>query len=154
MTRPAASSSATPNWRGSGTLVSMIWAVRPTRAELVHQRGDAANDEVVTEIHDEVVVTQVVTGHEHCVRQAERRLLADVGDIKAEVRAVAYRLTDRGCGFPDHDPDVADADVPDRLKAVEEDRLVGHRQKLLGRRMCDRAQPGAGAARQDQCLHR
>ena len=37
---------------------------------------------------------------------------------------------------------------------VEEDRLVGHRHELLGAGVGDRPQPGAGAAGEDQALHR
>ena len=41
----------------------------------VDELGDAADDEVVAEVHDEVVVAEEVAGDEHAVREAERRLL-------------------------------------------------------------------------------
>jgi hypothetical protein len=58
--------------------------VRPRGAELVDQRRDAADNEVVAEVHDEVVVTKEVMGDEHRVRQAERRLLGDVAGVQAQ----------------------------------------------------------------------
>ena len=90
-------------------------SVGPGRAEPIDERVDTANDEIVAKIHHEVIVAEVVAGHEHRVRQAERSLLADIGDIKAEGRPVAHRIPDRGRCFPDHDSDITDPRVPDRL---------------------------------------
>ena len=81
-------------------------------------------------------------------------VLVDVGDLDAELRAVADRGLDLVAGLADHDdPDVLDAGRGELLDAVEDDRLVGDRHELLGARVGDRAQPGAGAAGEDQALH-
>ena len=80
-------------------------------------------------------------------------VLEDVGDLGAEGGAVAGRLADLVAGLRrDDDPDLGDAGVDQRLDPVEEHGFVGHRHQLLRRGVGDRAQPGAGAAREDQSL--
>ena len=83
----------------------------------------------------------------------ERRVLGDVGDVDTEPGPVADRGPDLVAGVADDDADVLDARRGHVLDAVEEDRLVGHRYELLGARVGDRAQAGAGAAGEDQALH-
>ena len=121
--------------------------------ELVDELGDAADDEVVAEVHDEVVVAEEVLRDEHAVGQAQRGLLLDVGHADAELGAVADGRLDLGRGVADDDADVGDARVADRLEAVEQHRLVGHRHQLLGGGVRDGPQPRACTTGQDQCLH-
>ena len=127
--------------------------IRPRPAELFDQRGDTADDEVVAEIHDEVVVTEEVSGDQHRVRQAERRFLRDVADAQPEGRAVTHRLPDGRRGVTYHHADVCDACVADGLEAVEENRLVRYREQLLGRGVRDGSEPGTRTPRQDQGFH-
>ena len=87
------------------------------------------------------------------MRQAERRVLLDVGDADAELGPVADRGLDLGGGVADDDADVGDAGVADRLEAVEQHRLVGDRHQLLGGGVGDGPQPRACTTGQDQCLH-
>ena len=112
-------------------------------------------EHVVAEVHDEVVVAEEVAGDEHAVREAARRVLVDVGDLDAELGAVADRGPDLVAGVADGDDD-ADLLDPGRgelLDAVEDDRLVRDRHELLRARVRDRAKPRAGAAGEDQALH-
>src|SRR5580704_9686089 len=53
-------------------------SVWPLGTELLHQGGDAADDEVVAEVHDEIIVAEEVPGYQDRVGQAERRLLPDI----------------------------------------------------------------------------
>jgi len=46
--------------------------IRPGRPELLHQRGDAAHDEVVTQVHHEVVVAEELPSLQDRVRQPSR----------------------------------------------------------------------------------
>ena len=87
------------------------------------------------------------------MRQAERRLLLDVGDLGAEVRAVAGRLPDllARLGGNDH-ADLGDSSLDQRLDPVEEHGLVRDRHELLGRGMRDRAQTRPGSPRENQPL--
>src|SRR5680860_1558503 len=81
--------------------------------------------------------------------------LDDVGDLDPEARAVAGRAADLVAGLRrDDDPDLLDAGRGHRLDAVEQHRLVGDRHELLRRRVRDRAQAGALAARKDQTFER
>ena len=126
---------------------------RPGLPEAVDQLGDAADDEVVAQVHDEVVVAQEVAGDLDGVRQPERGVLRYVGGLDAELGAVADGRHHLGRRVPDDEADIGDAGVGDGLQPVEQDRLVGHRHELLRRGIGDRPQPGTGTACQDECLH-
>ncbi len=118
-----------------------------------HEILDPALQQVVAEVHDERIAAQERLGGEHRVRQAERRVLLDVGDLDPEALAVARRLADLAAGLRrDDDPDLADARGRHRLDAVEQHRLVGDGDELLRRRVGDRAQARALAAREDQAF--
>ena len=121
--------------------------------ELVDEIGDAADDEVVAEVHDEIVVAEEVARDQDAVRQAERRRLRDVGRLDPERRAVTDRGLDLGVGIAHDDADVGDAGVANRLETVEQHRLVRDRYKLFGRRVGNWAQSGTCAPRQHKSLH-
>src|SRR5204863_448975 len=63
---------------------------------------DAVLDEVVAQVHDERIVANEVGGDLDRVRETERRLLLDVGDVDAEARAVADRGADLGLAVHHH----------------------------------------------------
>ena len=86
--------------------------------------------------------------------QPQRRVLADVRDLRPEAAAVTdgrHHLVGRVAH--DH-PDLDDAGRHERLDPVEQDRLVGHRYQLLGAGVGDRSQPPPVSAGEDQALHR
>ena len=136
--------------------------VRLLGQELAHERRDAALDEVVAQVHDERLAADERLRDLDRVRQPERGLLLDVGDLKTERGAVAdrganlrlavhhhrQRLAGAVVGLQqlarvaDHDPHVGDAGVAQRLEPVVEDRLVGDRDQLLGAGVGERAQAG------------
>ena len=58
-------------------------ARRAAASNAVDELAEALLEHVVAEVHDEVVVAEEVAGDEHAVRQAERRVLRDVGDLDA-----------------------------------------------------------------------
>lgn len=136
-----------------GHLGQQDLGVRAGGPELVDQIGDPADDEVVAQIHHEVVLAEELAGDQHRVGQAQRRVLRDVGDGEAEPRAVADGRPDLFCRVPDDDADVRDPGGRDRLQPVEQHRFVGHRHQLFRRGVGDRPQPGAGAAGEDECFH-
>ncbi len=127
-------------------------------ASVLVEAGDEVDEallqHVVAEVHHEVVVAEEVAGDEHAVGQAERLVLRDVGDLGAEVRAVADGLTHLGPGLAGDDADVGDAGLDHVLDAVEEDGLVGDRHQLLGARVRNGAQACARAAGKNQALHK
>ncbi len=120
--------------------------VRPGGTELPDQVGDSADDEVIAEVHDKVVVAEELTGDEYRMGEAERSGLPDVRDVEPERGAVADRRLDRRGGVSDDDADLGDVGVTDGLKAVEQHWFVGDGHELFGRGMRDRAQPGPRAA--------
>ena len=91
---------------------------------------------------------------QHAVREPEGGVLPEVGDLGAPAGAVADRGHDLVGGVADDDPDLLDPGLDHVFDAVEEDRLVGDRHELLRARVGDRPEPGAGAAGEDQTLHR
>ena len=103
--------------------------------ELLDEVGDALVEQVVAEVHHERIAADEGLADLHRVRQAERRVLLDVVDADAPPRAVADRGSDLRLGVADDDADLADAGGGDRLDAVEEHRLVRHRDELLGARV-------------------
>ena len=127
--------------------------LRLVLAELLHELLHAALEQVVAEVHHERRAAQERLGGQHGVGEAGGLVLEDVGDLDAELRAVAGHGADLVPGLGrDDDPDLADARRRHRLDAVEQHGLVGHRHELLGRGERDRPQPRAAPARQDQAL--
>ena len=114
----------------------------------------ALAQQVVAQVHHEVVVAEEVPGDQHAVGQPERGVLGEVGDLEAPLRPVAHRGADLLGRVADDHADLDDPRLGHLLQPVEQDRLVGHRHQLLGAGVGDGAQAGAGAAGQDQRLHR
>ena len=121
----------------------MICASGTARPELIDQAGDAADDEIVTQVHNEIVVAQEVTRDQDRVGQPERGFLPDIGDIEPERMAIADGPLNGRRGLTDNDPDVGNAGVPYGVKAIEQNGLIGHGNQLLGERMRNRAKPTA-----------
>ena len=125
----------------------------PVGLEGVDEPGNALAQQVVAEVHHEVLVAEVVLGDEYAVGQAERGVLGDVGDLDPEPRAVAHRLSDLGPGVTDDDADLGDTGGSHVLDPEKQDRFVGHRHQLLGAGVGDGAQAGACAAGEYEALH-
>ena len=121
--------------------------------ERLDELGDALAQQVVAQVHDEVVAVEEVLGDEDAVGQPAGFVLGQVGDADTPLRAVADRRADLVAGLAGDDADVGDPGRGHVLDPVEEDRLVGHGDQLLGARMGDRPQPCPGAAGEDEALH-
>ena len=134
-------------------LLEQDQGVRALLAELLDHAGDPPGDEVVPQVHDEVGATQEVPGGLHCVGQAQRPCLGDVGDPRPETTTIADRFADLVGGVADHDPDLRHPRLDQGLQTIEEDGLVGDGNQLLGSGVGDRAQPGALSPAQDQPFH-
>lgn len=123
-------------------------------AEPVDEAGDSADDEVVAEVHHEVVVAQVVTGDEHGVGQSQGPFLGNVGDLQTELGTVADGVLDLRGGVTDDHTDLGDPGRGDGFQPVEEHGLVRHRHELFGRSVRYRPQARTGATGQHESLHR
>ena len=121
--------------------------------ERVDERTEILLEQVVAEVHHEVVVAEELAGDEHAVGKAERRVLRDECEPCTEAGAVAERRHHLGAGVADDHSDLGDAGGDHRLDPVEQDRLVGDRHQLLGAGVGDRAQPGTGSAGENESLH-
>ena len=64
------------------------------------ERRQILFQQVVPEVHHEVVAAEEVSGDQHAVGQPEWRVLGDVGDLGAEVAAVAEGGADLGSRSP------------------------------------------------------
>ena len=124
-------------------VVPELWGRRPGPVGLEpgHEVAEVLLQEVVAEVHDEVVVAQELAGDKHGMGQPERRLLLQVGDLQVPRGAISDGRFDLGGGVADHYPDLLDPGRGDGLEAVEKDGLVGHRHQLLGPGVGDRPEP-------------
>ena len=127
---------------------------RPRRGELLDERNDPLRQQVVAQVHHERLTADEILGDQHRMRQAARRILRDVGDVDAPRGAVAHRGFDLRLRVADNNPQLAHARSSECLDAVEEHRLVRHRDKLLGAGERERPQARALAAAEDESLHR
>ena len=121
--------------------------------EFLDDRDDAVAHQVVAQVHDEAAVTEELPRRQHRVGEPFGRLLRDVGAVGTECGPVADRGPHLGTGLAGDDPDLRDPSRDDGLDGVEEDRLVGDGDELLGAGVGDRPQARALAAAQDQTLH-
>jgi hypothetical protein len=123
-------------------------------AEALDELDDPALEQVVPEVHDERLAAEEALRGQHGMREAARTVLFDVGDPHAELRAIADRRANLAAGLGgDDDADLLDARRRDRLDPIEQDRLVGDRDELLGTGMGDRTQTGPPPTRKNQPLH-
>ena len=150
-TRPSASS-AMPNASGFGTGCSRICEQLPFAVKLLNVRLNAAHDEVVSEVQHEPRFAQEITGRGHGVGDTERGVLLDVGDTCAEPGAIPHRSRHLLARLTDDDADVRNAGLHELLYRVEDHRLVGDRDELLGVRVGKGSQAAAFAAAEDQSL--
>ena len=74
---------------GSGPTVAST--TRRAAAERRHERRQVLLEQVVAEVHHELVVAEERAGDQHAVGEAERCVLGDVRDRRAERAAVAER---------------------------------------------------------------
>ncbi len=85
--------------------------------------------------------------------QPQRRILGDIGDIGPPALAAADSLFDLFGRVPDHDADIDDAGIANRLDHAEQDRLVCHRDQLLGAGERQRVESSSLASSQYQTFH-
>src|SRR4051812_26933419 len=117
------------------------------------ERGEILLEQVVTEVHHEVVVAEELVGDQDAVGEAKRGVLRYERELGAEALTLAERGDDLRPGITDDHADLRDAGRDHRFDPIEQDRLVGHRDQLLGTGVRDRAQPGAGTAGENESLH-
>ena len=132
---------------------AVVGAAESGGLERIDELRQALLQEIVAEVHHEVVVAEVVARDEDAVGEAEGRVLVDVGDVDAPARAVTDRGDDLVARVADDDPDLFDARRDHVFEPVEQDRLVRHRHELLRVGVGDGSQPRAGASAEDQTLH-
>ncbi len=111
---------------------ALIAAVR--RREGPHDGIERLADQVVAQEHDESLVREELARGEHGVREAERRLLLNELDphLPSPPGAVADRRTNLLMGIAHHDAQVTNPGRHERLDRIEQHRLVGEREQLLG----------------------
>src|SRR5574341_2055665 len=122
--------------------------------ELFHQRTDPVLDKIITQIHDEWLISEKRSGDLDRVGQTEGSFLLDIGNVEAPPRAIAHGLTDLLLRLTHHDPNLPDLGFCDRLQRIEKDRFIGDGHELFGAGVGDGTQAGPPTTAQDQGLHR
>jgi len=130
---------------------------RPVPRSRFGERGDERLEilfqQVVTEVHHEVVVAEELPGDQHAVRQPERLVLGNERDLRTELGSIPQIGHHLVAGVADDHTEFGDAGGDHRTDAVVQDRRVGHRDQLLGPGVSDRPQPRAGTAGENERLH-
>ena len=116
--------------------------VRPVQLELLHEAGDTLEEHVVAEVDDERIVGDELPREPDRVGDARRPVLMEICDGKSPRVAVSDGVLHLRRGGADHDADLLDARVADRLERGEQDRLVRDRDQLFGVRVRDGAESG------------
>ena len=152
--------SATPNCRGSSTCASRICATgasspvsRTRLLEALDELGQPLLEQVVSQIHDEVVVAEEVVGDQHAMCEPEWQRLRDVGDLHPPPRAISDRGLNLGACLAHDDADLANTCRGHVVEPVEENRAIRDGDELLGTRMRDRSETSAGSAAENESLH-
>ena len=135
-------------------VLSLTNGERGVLAEALDGVADLHPDEVVAEVHHEVGVAEEALRCGDRVGEAGGAILEDVFEAGAERAAVAEGFANFAAGLGgDDDADLGDASVDEVVDHVEEHRPIGDRDELFGARIGERAEPGAGAAGEDQTFH-
>src|SRR5690606_19828507 len=113
-----------------------------------------AGEDVVTEIHREVVVAEKGSGDHHAVGEPAGLVLREIREPDTEPRPIAELLNKLGPFFVDDYSDVLDSGVSQIGEAMLNDRRVRHRNELLGQRIRQRTQPGTRASGEHKAFHR
>ncbi len=121
--------------------------------ELAHESGEALEEHVVAQIHQERLPPHERLRGQHRVRETERRLLREVGHAQVPAGSVANGRLHLVGRRADDDADLGDPRVADRLEREEQDRLVRDRDQLLGLRVGDRSQARTLTPGQHQGTH-
>ena len=147
------SRTATPNRSGSRTRARKICASGRVRSNSSTNRPSPSSRTLSPRYIRNGLARDEVAGRQDRVRQTERPLLLDVGDEQPPRGAVADRGADLVAGLTDHDADLGDPGVADRLERVEQDRRAGDGDQLLRVRVRERTEARPLAAGQDQRAH-
>lgn len=123
--------------------------------EAFDQFRDPLVQDVVAEVHDEVVVADELPCTAGRMREPERIPLDDVRDVDAVLRPVTDEVLDLlAAEVPEDDPDLGDTGLLEVLDGVLQDRLVRDRDELFRSGVRDRPEPRSSPAREDDALHR
>lgn len=121
--------------------------------KLFDQPSDATFNAVVTEKHHKSLIAQKGLTNLDRVRQAERLLLWNVGDVHAPPTAVANSAANLVAGIANDNPDLGDARFADCVNDPEQHRTIGNRDELFGTGIGDWAQACAFAATENKTFH-
>jgi hypothetical protein len=123
---------------------------------LLHERNQVVPEEdVVAEDQRDAVAADEIAPEGERLRNARRAILHGVSQAQAPLRAVTEQLLEaRRVLRRGDDQDVADAGEHERRQRVIHHRLVVDRQQLLRDHLRGRVEPRAGAAGEQDALHR
>ena len=109
--------------------------------------------EIVPEIHHEIIITEKVRGDENTVSKSEWLILRNESESRPELRTIAQSSHDFDPGVTNDHADISDARCDHGLNTVKQDWLISYWHQLFGAGMSDRSETGSSTPSQNQCFH-
>ena len=119
----------------------------------MHKCTEILFEQVVSEVHHKIVVTQEVGSDQNAVCKTQRFVLRNERDLGAPLTSVAERGHDFDPGVANDDSDFSDTRRDHGLDSVKQNGFVGNGHQLLGTGVSDGAQSGARTTSQNQSFH-
>ena len=110
-------------------------------------------EQVVTEIHHKIVVTQKVSGNQNAVRKTKWFVLRNESDLGAPLTSVAKRTHNFDPSVANDDSDFGNPGRDHGLDSVKQNGFVGNRHQLFGTGVSDGSQSGASTTSQNEGFH-
>ena len=128
-------------------------AVASARLEFVDETLHAADDHVIAEIEDEIVLADEFLRNPHDVGETERGLLRNVGDLHPPLLSVPDGALNFVAVGIANDADLLDTGIDCRFDCVMQNGFIGNRDEMLVLRVRERAETRASSAAGDQSFH-
>src|SRR5689334_18241147 len=121
-------------------------AVCAAGVELVDKSSHTSDNHIVAQVKNELIPANKFLGDAHDMRQPERGLLGDVGNLYPPLFSLAYCLRNFVALTIMNYADLFDPGIHCRFDRVMEDRFIGNRNEMLVLRVGERSKPCAVAS--------
>ena len=128
-------------------------ACEPCCFKCVDESSQILFQEIVSEIHHEIIITKKIGGDENTVSEAKWFVLRNESESGPELRTIAQSAHDFNTGVANDHSDISDTRRDHGFNAIKQDRLIGHWHQLFGAGMSDRSKTSSSTPSQNQCFH-